>query len=84
VRDPEAEAEARGHRGVPLTAEKLRSEQRPVIGVEAGTLIADGDCEMIGILLSTNENGGLHRRVFGGIIENLPQRAFHQYRIDAQ
>ena len=84
MRDPEAEAEARGHRGVPLTAEKLLSEQRPVIGVEAGTLIGDGDGEMTGILLSANENGGLRRGIFGGVIENLSKRAFHQYRIDAQ
>ena len=82
--DPEAEAEARGHRRVPVTAEKLLPEQRPIIGVEAGTLIGDGDGEMIGILLSPNENSGLDRGVFGGIIENLSKRAFHQYRIDVQ
>ena len=44
-----------------VLTQRVPREQCPVIGVEAGTLIGDGDSKMTGILLSANENGGLRR-----------------------
>src|ERR1700722_15452008 len=56
VGDPEAQAETRSHLGVTMTTEKLLSEQRPVVGIEASPLIGDRNCEVAGFALPAHHD----------------------------
>src|SRR6202522_3391200 len=72
--DPEPQAEARGHLRVSISTEELLSKQNPVVGIKARTLVGDRNCELAGFVLPVDADGGLRRRIFGGIVENLRER----------
>src|SRR5216683_7120881 len=82
--NPESQTEARSYLGVTISTEELLSQQRPVVGVKPGPLVGDRNYELAGFIVSADTNGGLRRRIFRRIVENLPQRPLHQYGIDPQ